>query len=229
MITVAQVVSGILQQDDVAREAATAGVLNLSAYAQRIQAEVEEKTMKKVNKGTIVVTLSRIAKGKLEHLPSLKPEVAIHNLGVRSPLYILIYDKTSDVQRRVATLNPFLVSPTDIFSVTEGSAELVLSCSEKSRDFIRKHIGILPKKEFENAVAVTAQYSEEVSNKPNVLHTLFSAIAYKRINLLYVVSGYTEITFLVDKKDADGTTKTLDVFTKIRVSRVSQGDQEERE
>jgi|SRR3989344_6222959 len=219
MITVPQTVLKILQQDDVAREACIDGVLNFSAYAQKIHRRVEEETMKKVNKGTIVVALLRVAKAKLGELPALQPDVRIHNLGVRSPLYILIYDKTSDVQRRIATLNPFLVSPTDIFSVTEGSAELILSCSEKSRDFIKKHIGILPKKEFENAVAITAQYSEEVSNMPNVLHTLFSALAYKRINLLYVVSGYTEITFLVEKKDADQTTKTFDTFTKTKTKR----------
>ena len=216
MITVSAVVLQILQQDDVAREAALAGVLNLSAYAEKIKPEVEEKSVKEVSKGTIVVNLSRITKGKLANLPLFKPDVKIHNLDIRSPLYILIYDKTSDIQRRVATLNPFLVSPTDIFSVTEGSAELVLSCSEKSRDFIKKHIGILPKKEFENAVAVTLQFSEEQANTPNVLHTLFSALTYKRINLIYVVSGYTEITFLVNKKDVDETTKILDQFTRVK-------------
>ena len=214
MITVSQAVLNLLQQDDVAREACINGVLNFSAYAVKIQKNVEEKTIKKVNKNTIVVALSRIAKSKLHTLPTLKPDVNIHNLGVRSPLYVLVYDKTSDVQRRVATLNPFLVSPTDIFSVTEGSAEVMLSCSEKSRDFVKKHIGILPKKEVENSVAITAQFSEEQSNMPNILHTLFSALAYKRINLIYVVSAYTEISFLVSKEDMDETIKTLDEFIK---------------
>lgn len=216
MITISEVVLKILQQDDVAREATIEGLLNLSAYAEKIHSRVEEEAMKKVNKGTIIVTLSRISKNTLKDLPLFKPTVQIHNLGVRSPLYILVYDKTSDIQRRVATLNPFLVSPTDIFSVTEGSAEIVLSCSEKSREFIRKHIGVLPKKEFENAVAVTAQFTETEANTPNVLHTFFSALAYHRINLLYVVSGYTEITFLVEKKDMDETSKTLDAFTKTK-------------
>lgn len=221
MITISQVVLNILQQDDVAREACLTGVLNFSAYADKIHKNVEEKTLKKVHKGTIVVALSRIAKSKLKNLPTFKPEVQIHNLGVRSPLYILIYDKSSDVQRRVATLNPFLVSPTDIFSVTEGSAEVMLSCSEKSRDFVKKHIGILPKKEVENAVAITAQFSEEQSNTPNILHALFSALAYKRINLIYVVSAYTEISFLVSKTDMDETLKTLDEFTKTKEKKTS--------
>lgn len=213
MITVSKTVLFLLQQDDVAREACINGVLNFSAYAEKIQKDVEYKTIKKVNKGTIVVSLSRIAKNKLQMLPSLKPRVSIHNLGLRSPLYILIYDKTSDIQRRVSTLNPFLVAPTDIFSITEGSAEVVVSCSENSRDFIKKHIGILPKKEVENAAAITAQFTEEQSNTPNILHTLFSALAYKRINLIYVVSAYTEISFLVSKKYMDETIKTLDAYT----------------
>lgn len=216
MITISKAVLFILQQDDVAREACINDILNFSAYADKIHKTVESKAMKKVNKGTIVVALSRIAKNTLQNLPSFRPEVKIHSLGVRSPLYTLVYDKTSDVQRRVATLNPFLVSPTDIFSVTDGSAEVMLSCSEKSRDFIKKHIGILPKKEVGNAVAITAQFTEKESNTPNILHVLFSALAYKRINLIYVVSGYTEISFLVDKKDMDEVIKTLDTYTTIK-------------
>lgn len=214
MISVANVVLEVLKEDETAFEACVADILNYSAYAEKIHKLVEEKTLKKVRKGTIVSALSRIVRNKLKTIGSFKPEVKIHNLSVKAPLYTLVYDKTADVQRRVSTLNPFLVSPSDIFSVTEGTTEILLSCAEKPKDFIKNHIGIIPKKEFENIVAVTAQFSEEYSNTPNLLHVLFTSIAHKRINLIYVVSGYTEITFLVEKKDMETTLKTLDEYTK---------------
>lgn len=216
MLSVTNAVLDILKKDETGLEACIYGVLNYSAYANKIHSLVEKNTLKTVKKGTIVSALSRIAQNKLKDIPSYKPNIKIHNLNVKSPIYTLVYDKTADVQRRVSTLNPFLVNPTDIFSATEGTAEILLSCSEKSREFIKKHIGIIPKKEFENVAAITAQFSEEQSNMPNLLHVLFTALGHKRINLLYVVSGYTEISFLVDKKDMEETIRTLDEFTETR-------------
>lgn len=214
MISVSNAVLEVLKEDEIALEACIDQLLNYSAYAEKILPLIEEKTFKNVKKGTIVAALSRIAKKKLKNIPSLKPEVKIHNLSVKAPLYTLVYDKTSDVQRRVSTLNPFLVSPTDIFSITECTTEILLSCSEKPKEFIKKHIGIIPKKELENIVAVTAQFSEKYSEIPNLLHVLFTALAHKRINLMYVVSGYTEISFLVERKNMEETLKTLDEYTK---------------
>ena len=213
MISVSNAVLEVIKEDEIALEACIQDLLNYSAYAEKIQKLVEEKTFKKVKKGTIVAALSRIAKRKLKDIPLLKPEVKIHNLSVKAPLYTMVYNKTSDVQRRVSTLNPFLVSPADIFSVTECTTEILVSCSEKPREFIKKHIGIIPKKEFENIVAITAQFSEQYSEIPNLLHVLFTALAHKRINLMYVVSGYTEISFLVERKNLEETLKTLDGYT----------------
>ena len=213
MISVTNATLEVLKEDETALEACLQGLLNYSAYAEKIRTQIEEKTFKTVKKGTIVAALSRINRGKLKDLPSFKPNIQIHNLSIKSPLDTMVYSKTADVQRRVATLNPFLVSPNDIFAVTEATTEILISCSETSKVFIKNHIGIIPKKEFENVAAITAQFSEELSNIPNFLHVLFTALAHKRINLLYVVSGYTEVTFLVDKENMEETIKILDTYT----------------
>jgi aspartokinase len=214
MISVSNAVLKLLQEDETAYEASIAGLLNYSAYAESILPQIEEATFKKVKKGTIVAALSRIARKRLQDVTPFKPVVRIHNLGVKAPLFALVYDKSADVQRRVATLNPFLVSPNDIFSVTECTTEIIVCCSEKPKEFIKNHIRIIPKKEMDNISAVTAQFAEKYAEMPNLLHTLFTALAHKRINLMYVVSGYTEISFLVEKKDMEETLKTLDVYTK---------------
>lgn len=213
MISVTNAVLDIIKEDEVALEACLYGLLNYSAYADKIQKQVEKKTFKEVKKGTVVAAISRLAQKKLKDIPSYRPQIKISNLTIQSQLYALVYTKTSDVQRRVATLNPFLVSPTDIFSITEGTTEIVLACTETSHEFIKNHIGIIPKKEMVDIVAITVRLSEKISNSPNVLHVLFTALAHKRINLLYVVSGYTEISFLLEKKDMEQAIKAIDVFS----------------
>ncbi len=60
MITVTDATRSILLEDDIALQALHMGLLNLSAYAEQILPAVEEKTIKEVKKGTIVVALTRI-------------------------------------------------------------------------------------------------------------------------------------------------------------------------
>ena len=62
MITVSQAVSEIIQSDELASESLRSGLLNLSAYAGKIQKRIENITFKEVKTGTIVVALSRLTK-----------------------------------------------------------------------------------------------------------------------------------------------------------------------
>ena len=57
MIKASETVENILLKDELALESLRAGILNLSAYAQKIHPEVVRQALKPVRKGTIVVAL----------------------------------------------------------------------------------------------------------------------------------------------------------------------------
>lgn len=213
MIKVPEVVQELIQNDEVALEALQAGLLNFSAYADVIHKKVEKLTFKPVKRGTIVVSLTRLAKKIKKSSPLLKPEVTINNLTVKSPLCILTYMKTIEAQRRVATLHPFLVSSSDIFAITENLKEITLLCSNDALKIIKKHMGDTPKHETIDVAAVTITYAKKYAAIPNILFVFFATLAARRINLIEVFSTYTELTFIVKKNDMETVLQLLNIYS----------------
>lgn len=213
MIKVTDVVQDLILMDELALEALSAGLLNLSAYADKIHSQVENATFKEVQKGTIVVALSRLSK-RAASKPQLKPEVKIKNLKLTSSLACTNFEKTADLQRKIAVLHPFQVSTNDIFSVTEGLNEVTIVCSEESIDQITKSLNSPIKSQFADLVAVTLKLPEHYAQIPNIYYVLINSLAVKRINLIEIVSTFTEISFIVKKEDMEKTIKALNIYFK---------------
>lgn len=211
MIKVPEVVKELLENDEVAIEALQAGLLNFSAYADKIHRQVENATFKKVMKGTVVVALSRLAK-TTNVKPPRKPDVKVKNLKLTSSLACVSFKKTVDLQRKLAVIHPFTISTNDLFSVIEGVSEVTVICSEESLEELLKHITSPIKSKFTNLAAITAQLPEEYAHTPNIYHVLINSLAAKRINIVEIVSTYTEISFLVKKEDMENALKALNIY-----------------
>lgn len=214
MIKVTDIVNDLIQTDELALEAMRAELLNFSAYADKIHSQVENLTKKPVQKGTIVVTLSRISKQAKSLSQPLKPHISLQNLSVKTPLCVLSFQKTQDVERRLSTLSPFLVSSSDLFGICHSQSEATLVCSEKATRVIKKHFDINPKREIINCAAVTLEISQNLADTPNVLYVLLSSLAQKRINIVEIISTYTEISFIVKAEQLEETVAALHVYSK---------------
>lgn len=213
MIKISEAVLELLKHDEIAAEAFSQDLLNLSAYADKICKQVEKLTLKSVKKSTIVVSLSRISKNQIGKSIPLKSEVKINHLSVKSPVKSLSYKKTADVQRRIATLNPFFVNPADLFATIDGAREIVIICTSNAIDLIKNHIGQNPKEEIDDLVAITVEFPAIYNTTPNVLYTLFSALATRRINVVNMISTFSETSFIVDKNDMESVISILNLYT----------------
>lgn len=211
MLKVADIVADLINSNELALESMRAGLLNLSAYADKIHSQVENATLKEVQKGTIVVALSRLAKDTIKE-PQLKPEVKVKNLKLTSSLACVSFEKTADLQRKIAVLHPFQIAQNDLFAITEGASEVTLICNEGGLEEITKKIKAPIKSHFTDLVAITLSLPEHYAQTPNVYHVLINALASKRINIIEVVSTYTEISFLVAKEDMEEALKALNLF-----------------
>lgn len=212
MITVAKSVEEIIQADDLGLEALRAGILNLSAYAQKILPLVEEQTMKPVELGTIVVALSRISANTLEAIPPLKPDVHIQDMSIKTPLCELTFERTMANSEKLSKL-PKAWFYEEFFTVTQGLGEVTIICLATMKEKVLQHFFEKPKGIYNNLVAVTIRFKEEgYIEEPNMIFTLVSALASKRINLIEIVSTFTEISFIVRDKEMNQTVQVLQRF-----------------
>lgn len=214
MIKVPDVVENIIKNNDIALEALRADLLNISAYAQTIKKQVEEVAFKPVKKGTIAMAISRLSRKILKNTPQMKPNITISHIRVNEPFCLLAWDKTFDVQRKLSTLYPFVVSANDLPAITGGLSEILLFCLEEAKEKVLKHFVIKPKEVVDNLVGISVQFSSDYLETPNIFYALFAALATKRINVIEVVSSRTELTFFVRKTDMEETVKALNVYSK---------------
>lgn len=212
MIKVTDVVLEIIEADELALEAMRAGLLNFSAYTNNIHKRIEDIAKKPVQKGTIVVALSRIAKNPSLKAAPLKPNVSLTDLSIRSSLCALTYEKTADMQRKVAVLHPFQIAPHELFTIAENPTEITLVVGQKAKEKITKQFDAKPKAIVENLVAITVQYSEKLSSTPNIHFVLLSSLAAKRIAIAALLTTFTETTFVLKKEAMEEAMKVLNSY-----------------
>ncbi len=216
MLKVADIVQEIVTDSEIAFSALTAGYLNLSAYAESIKSEVERKTHKQVRHGTIVVALSRLAKG-LSKRAELLPAVKIENLAVRTGLTEIAFDRTKTNRLLLRNLyqNEQLMLA-DFFTVTHGVNELSIILPEDLTKAVLKLFGKeKPKLLLNHLASLTIRYDEGCLFTPNINYAVLRPLALKRINIVEVVSTYTELTFIVSERDLQEAFLTLNSFFRL--------------
>jgi hypothetical protein len=211
MIRVSEAVEQILYEDGFVLEALQRGILNISAYAKEIHKAVEVKTMKPVRMGTIVVALSRIADNA--RLQNFSPNVVLDSFSVTTSISEITFERTAESLERLITLSNSFTNSGDFFTITEGLHEITIICSENVRDTIRSHFGIKPKVVIDDLVAVSVRFSTDYLDIPNTIYALVGALATRHINVMEIISTYTELTFIVYKNEMEKTIRALNTYS----------------
>jgi len=215
MLKVSEITQDILQSADLELEAMRKGVLNLSAYAEQIHDEVENRTFKKVKKTTIVVALSRL-QTRLSNIPTLQPQIYLDKLSVKSPLVTITYEKTRQSLEQSRSLSVFLSHHDPQFiTITQGTDELTIIVSQDQLDTTLEYFDAEPKAVCHNLVGVTVQFTEKYLSQPNVIYTILAALAGKRINIIEIVSTYTELTVIIEQAQLEVAIRTLNRFFRV--------------
>jgi hypothetical protein len=130
-------------------------------------------------------------------------------MSIKSPLCELTYDRLNEVSRSLAKLGSKYAG-NGFFTVTQGIGEVTVIAAQKDKQLIQESISIKPKGQYDNLGAVTVRFVEQdYIEVPNMIYTLVSALATKRINLIELVSTYTEISFIVRQNDLNSVVDTF--------------------
>lgn len=216
MTSAFQLIEKNLYGDDIAREALRLNYLNMSAYAKKIRPHISRKLYKPVSVASIVVSLSRI-RGKFAHQPDYRPVVHIEDLSLRANLSEVTYEKTKEAVIAAAKLNTLIIHPEAFFAITQGTRELTVICDSAHLEQVMSQFPAEPKGRYADLTAVTVRFIEqEYIEVPNMIFTLISALAVQRINLIEIVSTYTELSFVVRNRDAERTISAFSQFLVIQ-------------
>jgi hypothetical protein len=203
MITISQIVEELVIQTPFLEEGLSRSLVNCTSLARQIKPEIEEKLMKKVETGAVVMAIKRLAKNsqskyQFKELFKQPPE-----LIVRSNLkeYTLVNkDQVTDKYSRLA--NIFKKEPSPFFTLTQGVFESAIIVSGN----LAKQVEMLiDKKEIKKIIAdlsaITIRLPNENVMIPGVYYYILKLLAWNLINVIDVVSTYSEFTIIFEEKD----------------------------
>ncbi len=200
MIKIQDVVRDIVLSDEEFLSALTRGYANLSAYAKKIQKQVELIAKKEVKTSGIVVALSRISKD-MKGVPPLLQDIKINNVTTKSPLTEIVYEKNNSSLSKLTSLYAKArKGADDFFTMTLSTNEITVICSDTIRQEIEKKVSEKPVMVEEGLACIGLSLDPKYYHLPNITFTLIRKIAKKYIPLAETITTRTEIIFVFEKK-----------------------------
>jgi hypothetical protein len=207
MITIPEIVEQIIKSSPFLEEGLSEGIINLSALARKIKPEIEEKLMKEVQEGAIVMALKRLSPS-ISNQPTHKIQSFADNLGdiiVRNKLIVYTIENSATLVSRQKTLLERISDQKDtFFTVSQGINETAIILSKN----IDHHFKELFR--FENIISdldLLSSISIKLPQGNNLIsgiyYFMFKRLAWEDINIAEVISTTNEFTIVIEDKDID--------------------------
>lgn len=203
MITIPQIVEEIIQKQPFLVDMINDGLINHSSLARKLKPEIEERLFKSIQLGAIIMALKRIKKNKISKksvMPFKNPD-----LMVRSRLMeITVHSKSLERGDQLAKLHSLANEKGLFFTITQGVVETTIITGQSLKTALYK---IVNKENviasFENLSAITIKLTRETVTTSGSYFEILKYLAWEKINIIEVVSTYTEFTIIFQDKDVD--------------------------
>jgi hypothetical protein len=205
MISVSQVVEDIVKRNPSLGDALGKGIINHSSLARLIKPKIEKTLFKDVQEGSIIVALNRLSK-KLKKMETINSKLQyIGDLTVRSNLVDYTFLNSPTLGSAQNKLLERVADDRNVFiTISHGISQVTIIASQSLEADIKKVF----KNEslicgIENLSSLTIQIPIKATEIPGVLYSILKLLAWEGINLIEVISTFTELTLVMGSKDID--------------------------
>ncbi len=209
MISITDAVRDIVTADITAHEALRMGIVNCSTYARYINPHVEEITMKEVKTTSIATILQRLMT-EYERMPQPR-RIVLSNISMHANLWEWTYERTAASIGALRLMHEKIPNTMHtFFTTTRSMNEITIIAHADMRDIVESCFAPCPQVyKRGDLVGITGKFDINYLEQPNVIYAISSRLAQRMINVIEIVSTLTEITYIVDKKDAEVTIAQL--------------------
>lgn len=205
MPSVAQIVSDIVDRRPFLEEGLARGIINYAYLADMLKPEIENTLGKEVHRYAIVMAIRRLADGMGKSFvvePANKLGGA--EVTITSGVFEMTVRKDARALRNVSRLYEMVdFSKGDFLTITHGMYEMTIISNKKYKE---KMAGMFSRheiiKETGGLSSLIVKIPEEASEAVGVLYTLTKALSWENINIVEVVSTFTEEIFIIKEEDA---------------------------
>lgn len=202
MITVPQIVEGIIKNSPILSEAVEEGLVNYSSLARKIQPEIERKLYKKVTTGSIIMALKRLKIGSTNTKALNQALAKITDLSMRSNLVSLTFSNSPTLFQNQSKLLDFASkTPNSFLTISTGIYETSIFISknlvaEAERIFEKESIQL----KVEGLSSITLILPKDAIDTPGIHYSVFKKLYTQGVNVFETASSFTELTIFLYSK-----------------------------
>ena len=185
------------------------GIVNHSALARRLRPAIERELMRPASTAAIMMAIRRIA-------PTRKARTRprggrFGELTVRSHLTALTYRTSAQTRAKVRRLFDRMARRRSEFvTYTQGVSEVMVVVSAEAEDAAAEAMaGEHQIARLRHLAALVIRLAPSVVRRPGVYYAILKQLAWRNINVVDVVSTFTEFTIVVEDRDVDGAFSAL--------------------
>jgi len=211
MITVSSAVSQIVKEKPFIEEALSQGIINLSALARLILPEVRKLTHKDVKEGAVLMALKR--QPKIIKSDSLVKGTLGRsgNLIVRSNLSeFTVSNIDFSVEKHQKIIEKIERTRKYFLTVTQGTFETTVIVSSELKEIVETILGrnkIIFK--LDGLSSITIDLPGKTVLTPGVYYSILKILVWEGINVVEVVSTFSEFIIILEEKEVSRTFSLL--------------------
>ncbi len=214
MISVSDALEEILTTYPFIEEGLSRGIINYSAFAREVKPQIEKRLYKSVKPGAIIMALKRLSEKLSTNKINQNTNINLTDITVRSNLMEITFANSATFPDKQRQLLNELANQKDVFcTFSEGVRETTFIASISIEKLIN-HTFANEKmvNKINNLSSITIRLPIETIETPGVYYQILKRLAWENINVIEVISTYTEITIIFRTENVD---KAFSVLKKI--------------
>lgn len=206
MITVSEIIDRLILQTPFLEEGMAEGIINLSALARKFKPQIEKELMKPVSESAVLMALKRMVPDIRQRVsPAVRKASSFSDLTVRSGLSEFTFGKSDTIHKKRLKLMNELHDRTDYFvTFTQGMYEITTILNSSLEPRVKKLFeGERILTHLSGLAAITVRLSDEMVHVPGIHYNILKQLAWYKINVVEVVSTFTEFNIILKKSQVD--------------------------
>jgi aspartokinase len=213
MVTISHLVEKIVNERPLLFQALEQDIVSFGNLAAQLEKEIAEELKKEVKRSAIVMALRRYSEKLLTK--DQIPKFDFHSeINMKTNLCDIAIQKTHSLFSKLQKIQKIAnFAKGETLNTIHGNYEVSIITNMKHLSQIKKELKEEKIIKIEkNLVALSLNFSKKFLYTPGVLSTIVRKLTWEDINIYELISTFTELTFIISKKDA---TKGYDALQRL--------------
>jgi len=210
MVTIAHLIEKVIEEKPFLQEALSRGIINNAALAEELMPKIEKELKKKVKFSAVNMAIRRLTE-KLNKTFIQKAKFDEDtDITIKSDLVEMVLFKEKEIQKKIAKLYGLVDLRKDFLTITQGLHEVMIITNKKHEKKVTKMFPPTQiKKKISKLSSLMVNIPEKSVETLGLFYVVVRALNWENINVVDIISTYTEMTFIIDEKD---TSRAFDAF-----------------